>query len=158
MKIYLLDSNLDLVEKIAQMPWYYLIIGSLIIIPVLLGSWIIVLNQMGGAFNDKIKKIFALALILLYITGIIILKKGNEKEAAYKVATNEIKAELNQRNWTMIGFKRIRQNFGKPEYTDNFLKKLADKSNGLFRTTVLGNDGYNDTTGLVMDTVQQRRK
>ena len=158
MNFILLESNLDLVEKIAQMPWYYLIIGSLIILPILIGSWLLVLNQLGSVINENGKKIFAIIFLLLYTVGIIVMKNGNAKESANKTAVSEIKAELNGRKWTMIGFNRLRNNLSRPEYTDIFLERLIPASNGAFRKVTLVDDGTHDTIGIAIDTVQQKQR
>ena len=158
MENILLDVNLDLVEKIAQMPWYYLITGSLIILPILIGSWIVVLNQLGSGINEKGKKIFAIVFLLFYTTGIIVLKNGNAQESIKKEAISEIKSELKSKNWTMIGFQRIRNNLNRPDYTDIFLKKVISTSNGFFHPVKLIDDGSHDTIGIIIDTVQQRQK
>ena len=158
MEIILSDANLELVDKIAQMPWYYLIIGSLIILPILIGSWILVLNQLGSGINQRGKKNFALVFLLIYTTGIIVSKNGNAKEAIIKEAISDIKSELKNKGWTMIGFQRVRNNLSRPDYTDIFLKKVISASNGLFHTTKLIDEGSHDTIGIIIDTVQQKQK
>jgi hypothetical protein len=158
MKTIILDCNLDLVDKIAQMPWHYLIIASLIILPVLIGSWVLVLNQLGSAINEKGKKIFAIIFLLVYTVGIIVMKSGNENESMNKVAISEIKAELNGRGWVRIGFKRIRNNLNRPEYTDDFLIRLIPASNGLFHRVILYDDSTHDTVGIAIDSVEQKQK
>ena len=156
MKNIFLNSNLDLVDKIASMPWYYLILGSLIIIPIIIGSWIIVLNQLGAGNDKKLKKIFGIIFLSIYIIGLIILKIGNAKEVRFKEASGEITGELNTRGWTVIGFQRLRENLDNPEYTNEFLKKLIKKSSGRFHKTELLDDGSHDTIGIAIDTVQQK--
>lgn len=73
------NENFDLVQKLFELPWYNLILISLIIIPVFIGTWASLINSFSLNLNDKQKRTLSTTFIILYIIGVIVGKIGHNR-------------------------------------------------------------------------------
>jgi len=109
-----------------------LIIISLFLLPILLGAWSIFLNsldflkQYGG-----LKCIIILILFILYVGGLIYMKKADTEEDKLKRARYHVETRLKKRGGNRASFDAIRDEVNE-KYTDQFLNKLIDKNPEIF--------------------------
>ena len=129
-----------------------LIIVSLFLLPILLGSWSIIL--ISNSYLEKYDFWILIVLIvisIIYIFGIIIMKCWDPPDEKIKRARLHVKNRLEQRRGNRASFMAIREEVN-DEYTDDFLKKLIDKNPTTFRTVqVKRNKQYMPGITLVED-------
>ncbi len=132
------NDNFDLVKKLLDLPWYNLILISLLIIPIFIGAWTVVLTTFNLAVTDKQKKYFALSFVIIYIVGLTIGKIGHDKEEISKLnkTVETLKADL-KTNGGLMGFKRIRERH--PSYNEEMLYKIADLYPTILGVTPIAN-------------------
>lgn len=148
-------ENFDLVQKLFELPWYNLILISLIIIPVFIGTWASLINSFSLNLNDKQKRTLSTAFIMLYIIGVVVGKIGHDREQDKnsKQMVEALKADLKS-NKGILGFRRIRERH--PSYDENSLYKIADQYPGIFGITPIADPNNNqlkdkdDPIGLVL--------
>jgi hypothetical protein len=107
-----------------------LIIVSLFLLPILLGSWSYLLNSLDFLNQHDVCKLALIGFILaVYVVGLVVMKRWDPEEEKLKRARYHIENILK---------KRVRASFeylGKevPTYTPDFLKKLILKYPTVFR-------------------------
>ena len=129
-----------------------LIIVSLFLLPILLGSWSIILISNSYLEQYDFWRLIVLIVIsIIYIFGIIIMKCWDPPDEKIKRARLHVKNRLEQRRGNRASFMAIREEVN-DEYTDDFLKKLIDKNPTTFRTVqVKRNKQYMPGITLVED-------
>ncbi|BFO67411.1 hypothetical protein [Chryseobacterium sp. KCF3-3] len=149
------NENFDLVQKLFELPWYNLILISLIIIPVFIGTWASLINSFSLNLNDKQKRTLSTTFIMLYIIGVVVGKIGHDREQDRnsKQMVETLKADLKS-NKGILGFRRIRERH--PSYDENSLYKIADQYPGIFGIAPIADPHNNqlkdkdDPIGLVL--------
>jgi hypothetical protein len=118
-------DNFDLVKKLLALPWYNLILISLLIIPLFIGAWTTLLSSLNVVLSDRQKKLIVALFICVYTIGLIIGKVGYDKEQASNInkVVDAVKLDLKS-NGGILGFKRIRERH--PSFTEDLLYKIAD--------------------------------
>lgn len=150
-----MTNNFDLVKKLLDLPWYNLILISLLVIPLFIGAWTVVLNTFSLAVTPQQKRRFALSFILVYVLGLTIGKIGHERDEAarLKKTVETIKADLRS-NGGLMGFKRIRERH--PAYNEEMLYRIADLYPEIFGVTPIAHSSdpklrdTEDPFGLVL--------
>jgi len=119
-------DNFDLVERLLTLPWYNLILISLLIIPLFIGAWGTLLSSLSIALNEQQKKRAVLIFIGIYSVGLIVGKIGYDKAQVNKVReiSETLKRDL-ESNGGIMGFKRIRERH--PSYSEDMLYKIAER-------------------------------
>ena len=153
-------DNFDLVKKSLDLPWYNLILISLLIIPIFITAWNSVIPTIFGSITDSQKRIFGVTFVLVYFIGLTIGKIGHDKDHENyinKVIVN-LKNDLNS-NGGILGFKRIRERH--PSYDEKMLYQIADDNPSIFLVTPIA-DATNpalrdkdDPFGLKLQTNRQ---
>lgn len=136
------NDNFDLIKKLLDLPWYNLILLSLLLIPIFIGAWTTLFSTFKIDLSDSQKKYFVLCFVLLYITGLTIGKIGHDRELLVNNSKTieALKIDLKS-NGGLMGFKRIRERH--PSYTEEFLYKTADSYPDVFGITPIA-DPNND--------------
>jgi hypothetical protein len=126
-----MENNFDLVKKILSLPWYNLILISILMIPVFIGAWVSLLNTLSITLSESQKKVVVLSFIALYSIGLIVGKIGHDKEEKDKndLIVQTLKLDLKEAGG-LLGFQRIR--FKHPSYDDKTLYFIADKYSSTF--------------------------
>jgi len=118
-------DNFDLVRKLLDLPWYNLILISLLIIPVFPGAWITFLNALRVRLTNPQKQRLVLVFIGIYVIGLTIGKIGYENENNTNLAKIKEAVLLDLKsNGGILGFKRIRER--RHFLTEDMLYKIAD--------------------------------
>ncbi|MCC6182925.1 MAG: hypothetical protein IT237_13940 [Bacteroidia bacterium] len=149
------NDNFDLVKKLLYLPWYNLILLSLLVIPIFIGAWTVLFSTFKLDLSDNQKKYFALCFILVYIIGLTIGKVGHDKEQSANISKTieALKVDLKS-NGGLMGFRRIRERH--PSYTEDLLYQIADNYPNVFGVTPIAdpNDSKSrdkdDPFGLIL--------
>ena len=118
-----------------------IIIVSLFLVPILLGSWSYLLNNI-DFFNSHPTFEFVIICLVIgcYVLGIIIMKCWDSKEEKLKRARYHIENRIKNKPGTRGSFENIR-NTVNSTYNDNFLKELIDKNPTVFRSVRIKKHG-----------------
>ena len=129
-------DNFDLVKKLLALPWYNLILISLLIIPLFIGAWVTMLTSLNIALTDRQKKIVVVLFIGVYGIGLVVGKMGYESEKSSNLTkiANVLKLDLKS-NGGLMGFKKIRERH--PSFTEEFLYQVADTFPNDFEVTTI---------------------
>jgi hypothetical protein len=120
-----------------------LIIVSLFLLPILLGSWSIFLNSIGYFDqHDDWKFVVLIGIASIYVLGLTIMKWWDPPDEKLKRARLHVKNRLQQRKGNRASYRAIREEVNEG-YTDDFLKKLIDKNPETFRTVQVKRGGQN---------------
>ena len=134
MKIKELRSVIDMIRDASKAD---LIIVSLFLLPILLGSWSIFLNSINYLDNNNGWKFFIICLLFItYLIGLIQMKRSDTREKKLKRAIYHIETRLKKRGGHRASFDAIRNEVNET-YTDDFLKELIDKNPEVFGTVTL---------------------
>jgi hypothetical protein len=138
MKLKEVRSVIDIIHDTSAAD---LVIVSVLLLPILLGSWLILINSI--AYFDqhddlKLGVIFVIAII--YVLGLIIMKWWDPPEEKLKRAKLHVKNRLEQRKGNRASYRAIREEVNEG-YTDDFLKKLIDRNPETFRTVQVKRGG-----------------
>ena len=126
-----LDEAKTILETVRKTSLFDLTLLSVIILPLLLGVWLNLLNNIiPVTLNQKIY--FTLAIIVVYILGLTLMKIGVTKESKKKIAGTRIRNYLIGRNRQSMSFNRIREVIDK-DYSDEYLKSVIDQFPKEFR-------------------------
>ena len=140
MKIKEVRSAIDVIRDASEAD---LIIVSLFLLPILLGSWSIFLNSIGYLDqHDGWKFIVLIVISSIYVLGLIIMKWWDPPNEKLKRARLHVKNRLEQRKGHRASYIAIREEVNE-EYTDDFLKKLIDNNPATFRTVQVKRSGQN---------------
>jgi hypothetical protein len=112
-----------------------LIILSLFLLPILLGSWsFFLLNNIGYFEEHNALKLLVVILIsMVYVIGLFAMKCWDSHDEKLKRGRSHVKHRLEQRKGNRASFVAIREEVNK-DYTDDFLRELIDKNPRTFRT------------------------
>lgn len=127
-------DNFDLVKRLLALPWYNLILISLLIVPLFIGAWSALLSSLNLNLNDNQKRRAVLVFIGIYLVGLFVGKIGYEHQQssfASKVRT-AVMLDLKS-NGGIMGFKKIRERH--PSFTEELLTQLAENFPGDFEVT-----------------------
>lgn len=116
-----MDETLSLIELLKIASLSETIIVGIILLPAFLGLWAVILNKL--QFNVKINRILYAALVVVYISGIAVLKLGESSSQKLMTASIKVKSYLEEKGWEIIGFNRIRERI-EPNYSDEFLLEI----------------------------------
>ena len=98
---------------------------SLIVLPIFLGSWIVVLKQIDQNLWDYEIEVLGI-LIIAYIITLSIMKHYQSKEKQIENASIKIRSYILSRNWTRMSFERINKNIDNT-YTEEVLLSIINK-------------------------------
>lgn len=116
---------------IRQAKIYETLIVSLFVLPIYLGSWILILKQFDNTlWNHQL--CILLILILIYIFGIIFFKYYQLREYKMEIAKDCISNYLLSKKWSIISFNRIRERIN-IKWSDEFLQSVIHRYNFEFR-------------------------
>ena len=109
-----------------------LIIISLFLLPILLGAWSIFLNTLDFLNQySGLKCIIIFVLFILYVGGLIYMKKADTEEDKLKRARYHVETRLKKRGGNRASFDAIRDEVNET-YTDQFLNKLIEINPEIF--------------------------
>jgi len=109
-----------------------LIIVSLFVLPVLLGTWSICLSSLGLSDQRDCWRLAILAVVFgTYAVGLVVMKWWDPPNEKLRRANLRVKHLLQHRK--RASYAAIREEISE-DYSDAFLKKLLDKSPETFRT------------------------
>lgn len=115
----------SIIDMIRNSTFGELFFTSLIVLPIFLGSWIIVLKQIENDLWDSELLVLGI-LIFAYIITLSIMKHYQSKEQKIEKASIKIRSYILSRNWTRMSFERINKNID-INYTKEFLLSMIDK-------------------------------
>ncbi|WP_205513953.1 hypothetical protein [Longitalea arenae] len=128
------SDNFDLVKKLLALPWYNLILISLLILPLFIGAWVSLLSSLNIVLKDNQKKSIVLLFIGIYSIGLVVGKIGYNIEQSTSLGKVNEAVKLDLRaNGGVMGFKRIRERH--PSYTEELLYKVAENFPNDFEIT-----------------------
>ena len=128
-------SSIDIIRDASKAD---LIIVSLFLLPILLGSWSYLLNNLDFLNQHAGCKLAIICIVLaVYVVGLIVMKYWDPPEEKLKRARYHVENILK---------KRVRASFEylsnqEPTYTPDFLKKLILKYPTVFRDVPIRNHG-----------------
>lgn len=140
------DEASQIFSLVENSSFYELVLITLILLPLYLGSWIYILNQ----YNIKGKKrpLILSSLMIVYVAGVFLYKVGYEDrlkdtevqlESKYNFAKSKIINFLNYTEpgikdsiWEIVGFNETKRKIDS-RYTDEFLESLIDRYPEVFQ-------------------------
>lgn len=135
-----MDNNFDLVKKLLDLPWYNLILISLLVIPVFIGVWTTLASTLNISLSDRQKKNVILCFILLYAAGVIIGKIGHDNETRqyYARLAKGIEAKIKKdfAVYKVITYGQIKLAY--PKVTNESLNILIDNYPDVFEIVSIG--------------------
>jgi hypothetical protein len=140
MKLKEVRSAIDMIRDASAAD---LIIVSVFLLPILLGSWSIFLNSLSyfDQRNDW-KFVVMVVIAIIYVLGLISMKWWDPPDEKLKRARLHVKNRLEQRKGNRASYRAIREELNEG-YTDDFLKKLIDRNPETFRTVQVKRGGQN---------------
>lgn len=127
----------SIVDMIRDADRKELIVVSLFILPLLLGAWSVFLNSIDFLGpHDGWKCMIICVLSILYVGGIIYMKKADTEEGKLKRARYHIETRLKKRGGQRASFDAIRNEVNE-SYSDDFLNKLIDLNPEIFGTCTI---------------------
>lgn len=127
----------SMVDMIRDADKKELIIVSLFLLPLLLGAWSIFLNSLDFFDqHDGWKCMIICILLILYVGGIIYMKKADTEEDKLKRARYHVETRLKKRGGHRASFDAIRSEVNET-YSNDFLKKLIDMNPEIFGTCTI---------------------
>ena len=127
----------SMVDMIRDADKKELIIVSLFLLPLLLGAWSVFLNSLDFFDqHDGWKCMIICILLILYVGGIIYMKKADTEENKLKRARYHVETRLKKRGGHRASFDAIRNEVNET-YSDDFLKKLIDVNPEIFGTCTI---------------------
>jgi hypothetical protein len=132
-------DNFDLVQKLLALPYYNLILISLLIIPLFIGAWVTLLSSLNITLSETQKRNLALFIIAIYSVGLIIGKIGHDNAENKKfnqvasILERDIKTNAPQSK--VMGFKRII--FKHPKFDKELFFTIEEKFPEKFEIVVL---------------------
>ncbi len=127
----------SMVDMIRDADKKELIIVSLFLLPLLLGAWSVFLNSLDFFDqHDGWKCMIICILLILYVGGIIYMKKADTEEDKLKRARYHVETRLKKRGGHRASFDAIRNEVNEI-YSDDFLKKLIDLNPEIFGTCTI---------------------
>jgi len=116
-----------------------LIIVSLCLLPILLGSWTILLNNFKFLNkHDGWKLITIIVVTIIYVIGLILIKWCDTHDEMLKRAVLHVRHKLERRK--RASFVAIREEVNE-NYDDEFLKELIEKHPTIFRSVKVKRKG-----------------
>jgi hypothetical protein len=131
------NNNFDLVQQLLALPWYNLILISLLVIPLFIAAWITLLTSLNITLTEPQKKLWVGIFIGVYTLGLVVGKYGHEREQKAQLAevAETIRLDL-QSNGGIMGFNKIREKH--PAFTSELLYRVADTYSKDFEVTSIG--------------------
>jgi len=130
MKIKEIRSAVDLVRDASKAD---LVIVSLFLLPILLGSWCLLLNGLSLLDEHDAWKFWIVFFVfLVYVAGLFLMKYWDPREEKLRRAQHHVENRLKQRAKNRASFDAIRSEVNEA-YDDKFLYELIDKNGELFR-------------------------
>lgn len=127
----------SMVDMIRDADKKELIIVSLFLLPLLLGAWSVFLNSLDFlGQHDVWKCMIICVLLILYVGGIIYMKKADTEEDKLKRARYHVETRLKKRGGHRASFDAIRNEINET-YSNDFLKKLIDLNPEIFGTCTI---------------------
>lgn len=123
-------SSIDLIREASKAD---LIIVSLLLLPLVLGAWSFLLNNV--AFLDQHrewKAAFIAAVFVAYVVGLVVMKSWDPLEERLRRARRHVQNRLRQRPQHRASFDAIRGEVN-PSYSDEFLRTLVERNPDSFR-------------------------
>ena len=122
----------SIIDIIRDAKFQDLIIISIFLWPILFGAWSIYLNSIDFLNeHNRIKAIAQIFLVIVYVVGIIWMKKSDSDEEKLKRARYHIETRLKKRGGHRASFDAIRNEVNK-SYTNNFIEKVIDLNPEVF--------------------------
>ena len=109
-----------------------LVIVSLFLLPLLLGAWSIFLNNLNFLDqHDGWKMLIICLLLVLYVGGLIYMKRKDTQKEKLKRARYHVETRLKKRGGHRASFEAIRNEVNET-YSDDFLNKLIELNPEIF--------------------------
>jgi len=121
----------SIIDLVRNSTVYELLFTSLIILPIFLGSWVVVLKQLKADLWEAEVLILSF-LVLFYIITLGIMKFYQSKDDKILHASIKIRSYINSKNWKRMSFERIERSIDN-NFDSELLKKIIDKYPGEFR-------------------------
>ena len=127
----------SIIDLIKNSTFGELFFTSLIILPIYLGSWIVVLKQLETSLWG-IEIEILLILLISYIITLGIMKIYQSKDDKIHNASRRIRSYIISRNWKRMSYERIMKNIDK-NYDEELLNAIINKYPDDFRIgTIIG--------------------
>lgn len=137
------DESKSLIMIIKEAKIHELVIVTLVVLPIILGCWNFLITKLFSP-TKEVNIYINIALIVIYIIGIIVMKTAETKNAkdnrAKILITNHL-LSFKQRSYQFI-----REKFGS-EFTDDYLDYLIKKYPNEFRQQAIKGKGK----GIALD-------
>ena len=128
-------SAIDVIRDVSKAD---LIIVSLFLVPILLGSWSYLLNNLDFFNTHPAWKLAIICIILiLYVVGLVVMKQWYPKDEKLKRARYHIENILQKR--VRASFEYLEKE--EPTYTPEFIKELMRTYPRVFRPVPIKNHG-----------------
>ena len=122
MKINEAKSIIDIVRDSSFGELFF---TSLIILPIYLGSWVVVLKQVDKSLWGY-NSLILLILILSYVLTLIVMKHYQSKDKKIENASIKIRQYILSRNWTRMSYERIQKNIDH-SFNQELIDSILDK-------------------------------
>lgn len=146
----------SIVEIIRDAETKELVIISLFLLPILLGAWSVLMNNL--AFLNQyggLKLLILCLLLLLYVGGLVYMKFTDTLDDKLGRARFHVETRLKKRGGHRASFDAIRDEVDET-YTDEFLKKLIDINPEIFgRCKIKRSDGNRPGITLVSTELEE---
>jgi len=127
-----------------------LIVVSLFLLPILLGSWSIFLNSIGYIDQHVDWKFGVLIVIaIVYVGGVIWWKWSDSKDDKLRRARLHVKNRLEHRGGNRASYMAIREEVNEG-YTNEFLEELIDRYPETFYTVQIKRSGGQRLPGITL--------
>ena len=118
-----IEGAKSLINLIRNSTLYELFFVSIIVLPICLGSWTIVLKELGLMTNGS--GVLSI-LLLFYILTLGIMKFYQSKEDEIPQKSIRIRSYIISRKWTRMSFDRINKSIDH-SFDDQLLNKIIEK-------------------------------
>ncbi|MEQ6124390.1 hypothetical protein AAON49_09335 [Pseudotenacibaculum sp. MALMAid0570] len=122
MKINEAKSIIDIVRESSFGELFF---TSLIILPIYLGSWVVVLKQIDNNLWGK-NSLILLILVLAYVFTLIVMKHYQSKDKKIENASIKIRQYILSRNWTRMSYERVQKNIDS-SFNQELIDSILDK-------------------------------
>ena len=135
-----MENNIDLVKKLLELPWYNLILISILIIPLFIASWTTLITSLNVNLSDQQKKIVVLVFIVLYSLGLTIGKIGHDKEDDKKWSgmAQKIETDILTSNPTYKVLSYGKLKFKNPTFSNDDINNVAKRFPTKFSIVSIG--------------------
>ncbi len=113
----------DFLKTLKQASLFDVFVVSFLLLPFVVQAWLDALDKLSISITGKYWSV--LAVVVLYIIGVIAMLVANGRTKKREVAKDQVVAYLQSKGFTYASFDRFRERIN-TGYTDKFLESLAN--------------------------------